>query len=190
MNYFQELPMFKQMQFSEEELEIFDRYKKVINLNKGDRLLAEGETETAMRFLCKGLVRYHYRNNNRDINVQFSSEKEVVCCFHSYLAAEPSRYTIEAVEPSVLLSFERSDMELILVKGLKFILFARQITYQLYMQREQHERELLKYDALERLQHFVDTKRDLFLRLPQIYIASYLNIMPETLSALKKKLVY
>ena len=48
--------------------------------------------------------------------------------------------------------------------------------------------ELLNYDAFGRLQHFRNSKPELFLRLPQTYIASYLNISPETFSLLKKKL--
>ena len=71
---------------------------------------------------------------------------------------------------------------------IKFLQFGKKISATITRQKESREMELLNYDALGRLQHFTDSKPDLFLRLPQTYIASYLNVSPETFSTLKKKL--
>ena len=104
------------------------------------------------------------------------------------MSNQPTEYYIEAVEETLLFSFEREEMDTIMTKSIKFIVFGRKIAAHIYLQKSLREKELLNYDALGRLQHFLDTRPELFLRLPQKYIASHLNIQPETFSALKKKL--
>jgi CRP-like cAMP-binding protein len=185
-----EVPFLKEINFSKEELLLFDRFLKVEAVQKGTYLLHAGEEETHFRFLNRGLVRQFYIHNGKEINTGFSQKNEIVCSFASYTSHKPSQYFVEVLEHSVLLSFHRNDMDYIVSQGLKYTQFGKRLMSELCRQKEQREMDLLNYDALGRLQYFLDTKPELFLKLPQTYIASYLNIKPETLSALKKKLVF
>jgi CRP-like cAMP-binding protein len=183
-----ELPLLKAIPFSEKEKLMIYRYLKVRHFKKKEKILLQGEVESSINFLHKGLTRQYYIHNNREINTQFAVKDDIVCSAYSYFSRTPSAYSIEAVEPTTLLSFEMNDMDFIFAQGTNFIQWGRLLMNQLLFYKEEREQELLTYDAANRLQHFIDSKPELFSKLSQIHIASYLNIQPETFSKLKSEI--
>lgn len=183
-----ELPLVKSIPFSEKEKLMIHRYLKLRHFKKKEKILQQGDIESHFNFLHKGLTRQFYIHNNREINTQFAIKDDIVCSAYSYFSRTPSAYSIEAVEPTTLLSFEINDLEFVLAQGPNFIQWGRLLVNQLLFYKEEREKELLTYDALNRLQHFLDIKPELFLKLSQVHIASYLNIQPETFSKLKSSI--
>jgi hypothetical protein len=55
----------------------------------------------------------------------------------------------------------------------------------LFLQKELWELECIRYSTKERFLRFMSDNPELFQRVPQKYLASYLNIKPETFSRLK-----
>jgi CRP-like cAMP-binding protein len=188
--HFYEIPLIKECNFSSVELSAFMHCVNIEKFGKKEKILIQGDEDNKFRFVYKGLVRQYYVFNEKEINTQFSCINDIVVAFASYMGHQPSDYFIEAQESTSLFSIKRDDMDYLMSQGPSFINLGKKISAALCDQKSMREKELLNYDALGRLQNFIDTKPDLFLRLPQIYIASYLNIQPETFSALKKKLVY
>ncbi len=183
-----ELPLLKSIPFSEKEKLMIYRYLKVRHFKKKEKILQQGDMESHFNFLHKGLTRQFYTHNNREINTQFTVKDDIVCSAYSYFSRTPSAYSIEAVEPTTLLTFEINDMEFVLAQGPNFIQWGRLLMNQLLFYKEERERELLTYDAANRLQHFIDSKPELVSKLSQVHIASYLNIQPETFSKLKNSI--
>jgi CRP-like cAMP-binding protein len=183
-----ELPLLNTISFSEKEKLMIYRYLKLRHFKKKEKILLQGEVESHINFLHKGLTRQYYIHNNREINTQFALKDDIVCSAYSYFSRTPSAYSIEAVEPTTLLSFEMNDMDFIFGQGPNFIQWGRLLMNQLLFYKEEREQELLTYDAANRLQHFIDSKPELFSKLSQIHIASYLNIQPETFSKLKSEI--
>jgi CRP-like cAMP-binding protein len=183
-----ELPLLKAVTFSEKEKLMIYRYLKVRHFKKKEKILQQGDVESYFNFLHKGLTRQFYFHNNREINTQFTVKDDIVCSAYSYFSRTPSVYSIEAVEPTTLLSFEINDLEFVLAQGPNFIQWGRLLVNQLLFYKEEREKELLTYDAANRLQHFIDSKPELFSKLSQVHIASYLNIQPETFSKLKSSI--
>jgi CRP-like cAMP-binding protein len=188
MILFSQIPLVNQIGFTAEELAVFDQYVTLERFDKKGKILQPGEEESSFRFVQKGLIREYYIFNKREINTQFAEKNDIVCSYSSYMSHQPSSYCLEAIEPSIVFSIKRKWMDLVMTNGLKFLEFGKKISATITRRKELREMELLNYDALGRLQHFWDTKPEFFLRLPQTYIASYLNISPETFSSLKKKL--
>lgn len=189
--HFFEIPLIANCNFTPHEQSIFKNYVTIERFSKKEKILKIGEEDNKFRFIYKGLVRQYYVFNEKEINIQFSCPIDnIVVAFASYMGHQPSDYFIEALEPTTLFSITRDNMDHLMSHGPNFINFGKSISATLCTQKSLREKELLNYDALGRLQNFMNTKPELFLRLPQIYIASYLNIQPETFSTLKKKLVY
>lgn len=185
---FMEFSLVKRVNFDDNELEVLKKHIKVTEYKKKEKILNIGDKETSFRFVRQGLVRQFYVFNNKEINVQFAGRQDIVCSYFSYMSHEASEYCIEALEPTYIYTFSREDMDKMMIQGLKFIEFGKGITAYMCKQKATREKSLLNYDAFGRLQHFMNLQSDLFLRLPQIYIASYLNIQPETFSTLKRRL--
>jgi CRP-like cAMP-binding protein len=188
--HFYEIPLIAKGVFTPHELSVLKNYVTIERFGKKEKILKPGEEDDKFRFVQKGLVRQYYIYKGREINIQFSTVNDIVVVFSSYMAHQPSDYFIEALESSVLFTIKRDDMDYMMTQGINFVNFGKKISATLCIQKSLREKELLNFDALGRLQNFMNTHPDLFLRLPQIYIASFLNIQPETFSTLKKKLVY
>lgn len=61
----------------------------------------------------------------------------------------------------------------------------RLVITDLFLQKENWDLERILYSTQERFIRFVSNNSTLFQRVPQKYLASYLNIQPETFSRLK-----
>lgn len=188
LSMFSEVPMVRNVGFTGDEIEMFQEYIDLKKFKKKEKLLEIGDEECYFRIIQEGLIREYYVFNNREINTQFATKNNIACSYASYMNGQPSGYCIEAIEPTTVFSIRKEWMDLLMVKGRNFIEFGKKISSAVYSQKSQREMEMLNYDALGRLQHFTDEHSALFLKLPQTYIASYLNISPETFSNLKKKL--
>jgi CRP-like cAMP-binding protein len=71
-------------------------------------------------------------------------------------------------------------------QGDRFTRLGKLLMTQLFLYNEERERDLLIPDAEMRIKYFLTSKPELARRLQQTYIASYLNVKPETFSRLKK----
>ena len=54
-----------------------------------------------------------------------------------------------------------------------------------FLQQQLWELDILRFNTRERFVHFVQNNPDLLQRVPQKYLASYLNMKPETFSRFK-----
>ena len=174
------------IKFTDEELATLKETAVVRNFKKKEVILPFGEKEQYISCVAKGLVRKHIMCGERSISTEFASEGDVICSNSSFGSQLPSEYCTEAIENTTLISFTLSSLERLYRKSHVFFEFGKIIVSKSLLKCEEREIMLMKYDAQRRLEYFMETKGELFLRLPQNMIASYLNIQPETFSKLKR----
>jgi hypothetical protein len=85
----------------------------------------------------------------------------------------------------MLLSLTRGHLEEAYRQSVRIERLGRLMTTQFVLQKEEWEHECMRLDARERFTRFMDNNPDLVRRVPQKYLASYLNMKPETFSRLK-----
>jgi CRP-like cAMP-binding protein len=180
-----ELPFAHKAKLTAAELQLLRERIHIRQLKKKEKILIAGEQEINFNCVHKGLVRQYYVHNSKEINTQFAVEGDIICSAYSYFSQQPSAYFIEAVAPTTLLSIKRVDMDELMASGGNFVVLGRLLMTHLFLYKEEREKELLTYDATARVERFFKNKPALALQLPQTYIASYLNIQPETYSKLK-----
>jgi len=176
----------KFIDLSDEE---FNRYlmpvTKVRKFNKKDLLTKAGEVENFFNFICNGLVRKYYKKYNEEINTQISSEGHIIHSQESFHSRTPSEYYIEAIEPTTVVSITFEDLESLFLHSKKMEHLGRLIiTYSLVI-KDRWQIQLVKMSPRERFLNFVTKNPDMMQRVPQKYLASYLNIKPETFSRFK-----
>jgi CRP-like cAMP-binding protein len=153
--------------------------------DKKQQLLQAGEVEHYMNFVVQGLVRMYFYKGKTEIVTNIAREGELISASASFLSGEPSNYFIETLESSTLLSMTREHLELIYQQNARIERLGRLMTTQFLLQKEEWELECMRLDTKERFLHFVERNPDLLQRVPQKYLASYLNMKPETFSRLK-----
>jgi CRP-like cAMP-binding protein len=101
------------------------------------------------------------------------------------LSGQPSNYFVETLEATTLLSLSRDDLDKIYGLSSRIERLGRLMTTFFVLQKEEWEQEWMRLDTRERFVRFVEANPELVSRVPQKYLASYLNMKPETFSRQK-----
>lgn len=170
---------------SNEEFTLLADTLVIRNFDKKELLTNAGEVENYLNFVVKGLVRKYFLKGRTEVITQIAKEGEFVNSSASFLAGTPSPYVVETLEPSTFLSITRQQLEKLYEESPRIERLGRIAITHLFLQREEWEHECLRLDTRERFMHFVKNNPDMVQRVPQKYLASYLNMKPETFSRLK-----
>lgn len=160
----------------------------VIIIRKFDKkklITTTGEVENYFNFIVKGLARKYYRKGRHEINTQISFEGHLLVSQESFHSRRPSEYFIEAIEPTIVVSITHDDLEKVYASSHRMEHLARLLITFAMVLKDRWQIQLVKMTARERFLHFVSRNPALMQRVPQKYLASYLNIKPETFSRFK-----
>ncbi len=158
---------------------------KMRRFGKKEFLTRAGEVENYFNFVIKGLVRKYYKKNNNEINTQISMEGHIILSQESFHSRTMSEYYIETIEPSVFISIQYDDLEKLYTQSKKMEHLGRLVITHTMMLKDRWQMQMVKMTPRERFLNFVMKNPDLLQRVPQKYLASYLNIKPETFSRFK-----
>ena len=144
-----------------------------------------GEVEDYINFIDSGLVRKFYKKGSEEINTQISYEGHIIHAQESFHSRMPSEYTVEAIEPSELTSITYECLEKLYSSSKKMERLGRLVITATMVLKDKWQSQLVKLNPRERFINFVTRHPELMQRVPQKYLASYLNIKPETFSRFK-----
>lgn len=157
-------------------------------LGKHASFIRSGETPDTMAFILSGIFRVFYLTEAGDERILvFREEGRILSAFSAFLNDEPSWYTIQALEDAHLLSIPLQTYRQMLRRHPCWQTVTAKYTEQLFLEKEEREREFLSADAETRYENFLRKYPTLENRVHQYHIASYLGITPVTLSRIRKK---
>lgn len=160
-------------------------YVTIRKFAKKQIISEEGEIESYFNFIVRGLARRFYKKGKEEINTQISSEGHIIYSLESFHSQTPSEYCIEAIEPTTVVSITYGDLEKILAQSTKLEHLGRLILIRAMVLRDRWQMQTIKHTPRERFILFVESNAELLQRVPQKYLASFLNIKPETFSRFK-----
>jgi len=158
---------------------------KIRKFEKRELLTKAGETENYFNFILKGLIRKYYKKGREEINTQISFEGHIIHSQESFHSRKPSEYFVEAIEPSVVASITYDDLEAVFAQTKKMEHMGRLVITHTMILKDRWQMQLVKMTPRERFINFVTRNPELMQRVPQKFLASYLNIKPETFSRFK-----
>jgi CRP-like cAMP-binding protein len=158
---------------------------EVRTCDKKVKLLEIGEVENYIHFVVKGLARKYFYAEGEEIITQLAKEGELINSSVSFLSSQESIYVVETIEPTTFISISKAQIEAFYKMDQRWEKLGRLIITELFLDKERWELERICFSTRERFVRFVSGNYDLFQRVPQKYLASYLNIKPETFSRLK-----
>jgi CRP-like cAMP-binding protein len=172
----------------EEWLKMGLEYYKKIQLKKGDILVAPGQIAKQFYYVESGCISY-YRMNEGEIQVlEFYTEDTFFTDLPSYVKGTPSIYFLKATEATVLFAIEKEDAEKSFEKSHQLERFGRLSMQEAFIKSFNRIERLNSRSNEERYQRLLHKRPDLFQRLPQYLIASYLGLTPVGLSKIRKRL--
>lgn len=168
-----------------EELDLLESILVPMKFMKNEMILREGETCTNIYWVVKGLVRQFYYKNGKEVTEYMATENSIVMCIESLFLEQPTHLQIKAIEPSILIAIPKVDLEAVAMKSVNIQILYRKILEESLILSQIHADMLRFESAQDRYHKLIKRQPQLVLRAPLVYIASYLQMTPETLSRVR-----
>ena len=168
-----------------DELDILESVLVPMKFAKNEKILAEGETCEYIYWVVKGLVRQYYFKNGKELTEYMATENTIVMSIESLFMEKPSSQIIHALEPTIVYAMPKKDLEAVAMRSVNIQILYRKILEESLIISQQHADMLRFESAQDRYQKLVKSSPQLVLRAPLVYIASYLQMTPETLSRVR-----
>jgi CRP-like cAMP-binding protein len=179
----------RHIELTDDEFKTLASKLHLVNFDKKTKLVGIGDVATNVYFVLKGITRRYFYRGKQEIITHLIKEGGLMGSVISFLTGEPSRYVLETIEPVTAYSISKTDIEELFDADKKWEKFGRKIITAFFLQIEYHNINMIRYSTRERFINFMKENPDLVLRVPQKYLASYLEIQPETFSRLKHLMV-
>ncbi len=161
---------------------------KVEEIGKGKVILHEKDICKNLWFLCDGLLRSYHNIGDKEITSRIMYTGHIVISPGSFFTQTPATESIETLADCAVAKLSFNDLQDIYKRFPEFNYHTRLITEQYFYKQEQRLYMLRKHDAAAKYNFFLENYADYLKDIPQKYIASFLNIAPETLSRTRSKL--
>lgn len=179
----------KTIELSESDKRVLRNNYLVKKLKKRQFFLQEGDVCKYAGFITKGCLKTYTIDKNGDEHVfQIAIEGWWVSDMYSHLTGEPATFTIEALEECELLILDLEARETIFKQIPNYERFHRILLERNYLATQRRVNSMLSSSAEERYLAFINKYPQIVQRVPQLVIASYLGIAPESLSRIRKHL--
>jgi len=160
-----------------------------ITVKKNEYFLRAGDVPQRIGFNVSGLMRLFYIDSNgTEFIKHFCMENTLAISFSAFLLREESKFYIQAIEDTKLLTINYKTYREILDSHVCWQIVSRKLAELLYIIKEKREYELLMNSAQVRYLQFLEDYPNLEHRLNNYHIASYLGITPESLSRIRTNL--
>ena len=167
--------------------ELFSLFK-VEKHAKGSILLQENSKERKLRFLNKGILREYYANQEREININFYTKPQFISDLLTFNQNTLTKKNQESLTTVEILSIERQPFFDLLEKYQCGKTFVEASFQKLLKQKEKLEFNRVTKSPEELYNELFIYKPEWIQYIPQYHLASYLNVTPETLSRIKKRI--
>ena len=160
-------------------------HKKV---RKKEFLLKEQQICPANHFVLKGCFRmYFIQENGVEQIIQFAIENWWITDYQSLDWQVPSRFYIQAIEPSEVAILDYSVTADLCNRIPKLDRYFRLIVQRAYAAAQQNLLFIYTFSGEERYHHFSEAFPEFIQRVPQYMVASYLGFTPEFVSKIKSR---
>ena len=154
-------------------------------LKKFDFLSTQGKIERNLYFILEGTFHQYYSLDS-NFTVSFAIPHMFYNSFESFVTQQPSKVFVQALSAAEVIGISRESFYKTIHSNWNFERAYRLKTETQLL--EQYERDfLLKLPSSQRVLKYLKTQPQIFQKIPQKYIASFLGLSPETFSRILKK---
>ncbi len=159
---------------------------KLHQQKKHSVLVREGQYSHQTFYLISGCARAYYLHDGKEVTDWIAFEGEFISAIVSFFSDRPSPHYIELLEDSILVEFQRDQVEALADRYHEFERLLRKIVTQTMLKQQEKIASIQFHSAEERYKKLLDIRPDITKRVPLTHIASYLGITLETLSRIRR----
>jgi CRP-like cAMP-binding protein len=178
------------MPLSEEEITAIVETMNVTDYKKGTVLLKEGQISTEVYFVLEGCVRQYYLIDGAEKTNNFFTDEQWVISMNSFSQHAPSTHYLDCCMDSSLVVGNREKEESLYKRFPKFETISRKVMEKVFAAQQEIMASYTTDNPEQRYLKLLKSRPDLFQKIPQYQIASYVGVKPESLSRIRKRLMH
>lgn len=159
---------------------------RVITVEPWQPLIDWGEVKRDVYLLADGVIRKVDMNGSRERTMSFCMPGTIFSSKHGFCHNEPSTFRMEACCPCTVIAIPREKFWQLADEVPKFALWMLHIEYEELYHHEFKNATFNSGNAKERFRALLETRPEIFGRVPLKIIASYIGVTPEYLSRMRK----
>ena len=168
-----------------DELDVLESILVPMKFAKGQMILSEGEICKHVYYIERGLIRQFYFKNGKQITEHLGEDRSIFMCIESLFREEPTKLQVEAIEPTWVYALPKQKLEQVALHNVNIQILYRKILEESLITSQVHA-DLVRFEiAQARYKRMCKLSPQVILRAPLVYIASYLQMTPETLSRVR-----
>lgn len=183
VNYFSQITV-----LSKEEAKALEEGMEVTNLKKGTFLIKEGQISIDTYFVLDGCLRQYCLIDGEEKTTNFFSEGQWVISMTGLTQNTPSIYNLVCMEDTSLVIGNEQTAQELFKKFPRFETLARVVVEKSFAEQQQLMTSYHTDTPEQRYLKLLKSKPDLFQRVSQYHLASYIGVKPESLSRIRKRI--
>ena len=173
-----------------DELDILESVLVPMKFAKGEIILKEGDVCEHVYYVERGLTRQFYFKNGKELTEHIGVEHSIVMCIESLFMEKPTHLQLEALEPTLIYAMPKRKLEEVALHNVNIQILFRKILEESLIISQVHA-DMLRFEtAQDRYLKLCKLSPQVVLRAPLVYVASYLQMTPETLSRVRAASLY
>lgn len=168
-----------------DELDILESVLVPMKFAKNEMILKTGEVCRNIYYIDRGLVRQFYFKNGKEVTEHLGVDHSIFMCIESLFREEPTRLQVEALEQTWIYAMPKEKLEEVALHNVNIQILYRKILEESLILSQIHA-DLVRFEsAQDKYKKLCKSSPQIVLRAPLVYIASYLQMSPETLSRVR-----
>ncbi len=178
----------KRLELPDQLFNLFWSKLKPVFVAKGDLFLEHGMLCQSLALIEKGAFYSYYLKEGNEIIEGFCFEGCFMTDYPAFITHSISRKNFKALENSNILTITNVEVQALYSQNVLFERAGRLMAENLFAAWELKLQDTIFLTPTERYLKLLKNSNKLLQRVPQYLIASYLNITPQYLSQVRKKI--
>ena len=168
-----------------EEIDILENLLIPMKFKKGVEILSQGQVAEYIYYLHTGLIRQYYFKNGKEMTSNLAVDGSIFMSIESLFRETPSSEVIEALDTCYIYAIPKRRLENVALHNQNIQILYRKILEEALIECQIHE-DLVRFEtAQDRYRRICKQMPKVVLRAPLVFIASFLEMTPETLSRVR-----
>ncbi len=168
-----------------DELDILESVIVPMKFTRGEKIVDKDDVCDSIYYVDRGMVRIYYFKNDKEMTEYIAVDGNIFMCIESLFREEPSQVIAEALETSIVYALPKKRLEEVALHNVNIQILYRKILEESLI-ISQRRADLLRFEsAKDRYRKLCKLNPKMIMKAPLVYIASYLQMTPETLSRVR-----
>ena len=173
---------------SKEEADAIAESMQTKKFRKGDFLIKEGQFSSKTYFILKGCVREYILINGEEKTTNFFTEEQWAISLNSFNPHNAAKHNWICVEDTLVVEGDEQQGQAMFKRFPRFETISRTIMEAAFAEQKETLTSYYTDSPEQRYLKLIKSRPDLFQRIPQYHLASYIGVKPESLSRIRKRI--